>query len=41
VHYGIAEGRLSTISYGKERPVDPGHDESAWAKNRHVHLAVR
>jgi peptidoglycan-associated lipoprotein len=26
--------RVKTISYGKDKPVDPGHDESAWAKNR-------
>ena len=26
--------RIRTISYGKDKPVDPGHDESAWAKNR-------
>jgi peptidoglycan-associated lipoprotein len=31
---GIAPGRISTISYGKERPIDPGHNESAWSKNR-------
>ncbi len=31
---GIAKGRITTVSYGKERPVDPGHDEEAWAKNR-------
>lgn len=31
---GIKGSRLSTISYGKEKPVDPGHDEAAWAKNR-------
>jgi peptidoglycan-associated lipoprotein len=31
---GIDGSRLSTISYGKERPVDSGHDEAAWAKNR-------
>ncbi len=35
---GIAKSRLETISYGKERPADPGHDESAWAKNRRVEL---
>lgn len=35
---GIARSRLETISYGKERPADPGHDESAWAKNRRVEL---
>jgi peptidoglycan-associated lipoprotein len=40
VNYGISNGRLSTISYGEERPVDPGHDERAWQKNRRVHMRV-
>jgi peptidoglycan-associated lipoprotein len=31
---GVQRSRLSTISYGEERPLDPGHDEAAWAKNR-------
>jgi peptidoglycan-associated lipoprotein len=31
---GVEKGRMKTISYGKERPLDPGHDEAAWAKNR-------
>ena len=34
VALGIAEGRIATISYGEERPVDPRHNEEAWAKNR-------
>lgn len=34
VRAGVSRNRLSTISYGEERPADPGHDESAWAKNR-------
>ncbi|HET9982900.1 MAG TPA: peptidoglycan-associated lipoprotein Pal [Longimicrobiales bacterium] len=34
VGFGIDEGRIGTISYGEERPADPGHDEDAWAKNR-------
>ncbi len=34
VDLGISPDRLSTISFGEERPVDPGHDETAWAKNR-------
>ncbi len=34
VTMGIPADRLATISYGKEKPADPGHDESAWAKNR-------
>ncbi len=38
---GIAEGRMTTVSYGKELPLDPGHSESAWGKNRRSHfLAV-
>jgi peptidoglycan-associated lipoprotein len=31
---GVEAARIRTISYGKDRPVNPGHDESAWAKNR-------
>lgn len=31
---GIDAARLSTVSYGEERPADPGHNEEAWAKNR-------
>ncbi|MGA2243469.1 MAG: OmpA family protein [Verrucomicrobiota bacterium] len=31
---GIEADSVRTISYGKDKPVDPGHDESAWAKNR-------
>ena len=34
VSLGIDAGRLRTISYGKEFPLDPGHNESAWARNR-------
>ncbi len=34
VSYGVAPDRLTTISYGEEKPTDMGHDESAWAKNR-------
>ena len=35
---GVSAGELKTISYGKEQPVDPGHNEEAWAKNRRAHL---
>lgn len=31
---GVEKTRLSTISYGEERPLDPGHNEEAWANNR-------
>ena len=40
VSLGIAPDRISTISYGKERPLDPGHNEEAWAKNRRAHIVV-
>jgi peptidoglycan-associated lipoprotein len=31
---GVDPARVRTISYGKDKPADPGHDEAAWAKNR-------
>ncbi len=34
IDLGIDASRIRTVSYGKERPADPGHDEAAWAKNR-------
>jgi len=40
VELGIDGKRLKTISYGKERPLDPGHNEEAWAKNRRDHFVV-
>ena len=41
VQAGIATGRIQVISYGSERPFDPGHDEAAWAKNRRAHFALQ
>jgi peptidoglycan-associated lipoprotein len=39
---GISSQRMIPISYGEERPLDPGHNEAAWAKNRRVDiLAVK
>jgi peptidoglycan-associated lipoprotein len=38
--YGIQGSRLSTISYGEEKPAMEGHDESAWAKNRRVEFTT-
>jgi peptidoglycan-associated lipoprotein len=37
---GINASRISTISYGNEKPLDPGHDEAAWAKNRRAHFEL-
>lgn len=38
---GVSEGRLSTVSYGEEKPFDPAHNEAAWAKNRRVHFVEK
>lgn len=40
VDLGIAADRLTCISYGEERPLDPGHNEAAWAKNRRDQLVI-
>ena len=37
---GVNGSRINTVSYGKERPFDDGHDESAWAKNRRAHFVA-
>ena len=37
---GVPSEQLSIISYGKERPLDPGHDEENWAKNRRVEFSI-
>jgi peptidoglycan-associated lipoprotein len=38
---GVAADRIATISYGKERPYAPGHDENAWQLNRRGHFVVQ
>jgi peptidoglycan-associated lipoprotein len=40
ISLGISPERISTISYGKEKPVDSGHNEEAWAKNRRAHTII-
>lgn len=40
VDLGIEKERIKTISYGKEMPLDNGHDEAAWAKNRRAHFVI-
>jgi peptidoglycan-associated lipoprotein len=37
---GVDGNRIRTVSYGEERPFDPGHTEGAWAKNRRAHLVI-
>lgn len=40
ISLGIEEGRLSTVSFGEERPVDLGHNEAAWSLNRRDQFRV-
>lgn len=40
ISLGFPEGRISTISYGEERPFDTGHNEESWGKNRRAHFVV-
>jgi peptidoglycan-associated lipoprotein len=40
VSRGVVEQRLTTVSYGKERPLDPGSGEAAWSRNRRAHFVV-
>ena len=40
VSLGLPADRLRTVSYGKEFPFDPGHEEGAWAKNRRAHFVI-
>ncbi len=40
VSLGVPASRVKIISYGKERPFDAGHNESAWKKNRRAHFVV-
>ena len=41
VNLGISAFRLSTVSYGEEKPVDTGKTESAYAKNRRAHFVLK
>jgi len=38
---GIAQDRLSLVSYGEERPLCTEHNEACWAKNRRAHFRVK
>ena len=40
IDLGIARSRLTTISYGEERPADPRQNETAWSKNRRDHFVL-
>jgi peptidoglycan-associated lipoprotein len=38
--HGVAAARITTISYGKEKPIDSGTGEEAWAHNRNAHTTI-
>jgi peptidoglycan-associated lipoprotein len=40
VSLGIPSDRIKIVSYGKEFPFDPGHDDAAWSKNRRAHFVI-
>jgi peptidoglycan-associated lipoprotein len=40
IDLGLTSERLQTQSYGEERPLDPGHNEEAWAKNRRAAFVI-
>lgn len=40
VKLGIDGDRMETVSFGKERPIDPGHNEEAWQKNRRADFRI-
>jgi peptidoglycan-associated lipoprotein len=41
VNLGVPAAKMTTISFGKEKPLDPGHNEQAWAKNRRAHFVLK
>jgi peptidoglycan-associated lipoprotein len=40
VSLGVPADKVKTVSYGKEFPFDPGHDDNAWSKNRRAHFVI-
>jgi peptidoglycan-associated lipoprotein len=41
VTLGVKSNRLTAVSFGEEKPFDPGHNEEAWAKNRRDHFVTK
>jgi peptidoglycan-associated lipoprotein len=37
---GVDASRVTTVSFGKDRPIDPGHDDAAWSRNRNAYTNV-
>ena len=40
VNLGVPASRITTVSFGKDKPADPGHDAAAWAKNRRCEFVL-
>jgi peptidoglycan-associated lipoprotein len=40
IQRGVSAGRITTVSYGKERPIDAGSGETAWRHNRNAHTDI-
>ena len=40
IKLGVGADRITTISYGEDKPADLGHDEAAWAKNRRAEFVL-
>lgn len=40
IQLGMQADRMSVISYGKEKPLNPGHDEKAWSENRRDEFVI-
>jgi peptidoglycan-associated lipoprotein len=40
VAQGVTSDRITTVSYGKEQPIDPGTSEDAYQRNRNAHTAL-
>ena len=38
---GASAGQLEAVSFGEEKPADPGHNEAAWAKNRRAEFTIK
>lgn len=41
VSLGVPSSAITTVSFGEEKPADPGHGEEAWAKNRRAHFVLK
>jgi peptidoglycan-associated lipoprotein len=41
INLGVPASKMNTVSFGKERAIDPGHSEAAWSKNRRAHFALQ